>query len=144
MPELDGATAWINGVKTKADLVGEKMTLIHFWSVSCGMCKEAIPKINQLRDDFRQNLNVIAVHLPRSEEDYNVELVKSNAQQYKMTQSIYVDNDSKLTSALGRDYVPAYFIFDKEGRLRHYQAGKGSMIMLERRISRLLNEFHRG
>lgn len=144
MPELEGATAWINGKKTKADLVGEKMTLIHFWSISCGVCKEAMPKINQFRDDFKQSLNVIAVHLPRSDKDYNLDLVRSNAQQYNLTQPIFVDNDSKLTSALGSDYVPAYYIFDKEGKLRHFQAGKGSMVMLERRISRLLNEFNRG
>lgn len=140
MPELEGATAWINGEKTKADLVGEKMTLIHFWSVSCGLCKVAIPKINQFRDDFKQNLNVIAVHLPRSDKDYDLDLVRSNARQYNLTHPIFVDNDSKLTSALGSDYVPAYYIFDKEGKLRHFQAGKGSMVMLERRIRRLLNE----
>lgn len=143
MPELEGATAWINGEKTKAELVGEKMTLIHFWSVSCGICKEAIPKINQFRDDFKNSLNVIAVHLPRSDKDYNLDLVRSNVRQYKMTQPVYVDSDAKLTSALGSDYVPAYYIFDKEGKLRHFQAGKGSMVMLERRISRLLNELNR-
>ncbi|MEH7470056.1 TlpA family protein disulfide reductase, partial [Priestia megaterium] len=41
MPELTGATSWINDEVTKEDLVGDKATLIHFWSVSCHLCKEA-------------------------------------------------------------------------------------------------------
>lgn len=40
MPELVGATTWLNGEVTKAELVGKKPTLIHFWSVSCHLCKE--------------------------------------------------------------------------------------------------------
>ncbi|CAM5692119.1 Thiol-disulfide oxidoreductase OS=Lysinibacillus sphaericus OX=1421 GN=LS41612_18785 PE=4 SV=1 [Lysinibacillus sphaericus] len=33
MPELTGATTWLNGEVTKAQLVGAKPTLIHFSSV---------------------------------------------------------------------------------------------------------------
>ena len=53
MPELDGATAWFNGRNDKRQkLVGEKPTLIHFWSVSCHMCKETMPEVNQFRDQI--------------------------------------------------------------------------------------------
>ena len=37
MPDLTGATTWLNGEVSTSDLVGEKPTLIHFWSVSCGL-----------------------------------------------------------------------------------------------------------
>ena len=78
MPELDGATAWLNGEKTKAELVGEKPTLIHFWSVSCYLCKESMPDVNEFRDRFKEDLNVVAVHMPRSEDDLDMDLIKSN------------------------------------------------------------------
>lgn len=32
--------------------MGEKPTLIHFWSVSCHLCKEAMPEVNKLRDEY--------------------------------------------------------------------------------------------
>ena len=67
MPELIGATIWLNGQYDKADLVGNKPTLIHFWSISCKLCKEVMPKMNYLRDNYKGNLNVIAVHMPRSD-----------------------------------------------------------------------------
>ena len=78
MPELAGATEWLNGQVTKEELIGEKPTLFHFWSISCHLCKEAMPQVNQFRDDFEGKLNVVAVHMPRSEDDLNLEEIKES------------------------------------------------------------------
>ena len=51
MPEISGATEWLNGEFTRNQLVGEKPTLIHFWSISCHLCKVAMPSVNELRDN---------------------------------------------------------------------------------------------
>ncbi|MET3574286.1 TlpA family protein disulfide reductase [Bhargavaea ullalensis] len=140
MPEFEGATIWLNGQRTKADLVGEKPTLVHFWSVSCRLCKEAIPAINTLRDRNKGELNVIAVHMPRSKDDTDIERIKKTAADHDITQPIYVDNEMTLTDAFENKFVPAYYVFDKDGRLRHYQAGGGGMAMLEKRVHRVLAE----
>ncbi len=76
MPELTGATSWINDELTKEDLVGDKATLIHFWSASCHLCKEAMPEVNDLRDEYEDQLNVAAVHMPRSEDDLDMVLLR--------------------------------------------------------------------
>ncbi|GGM20201.1 thiol-disulfide oxidoreductase YkuV [Paraliobacillus quinghaiensis] len=138
MPELDGATEWLNGEVTKADLVGDKPTLIHFWSVSCGLCKEAMPNVNEFRDEYKDQLNVIAVHMPRSEKDLDLEQVKEVAAEHDITQPIYVDNKHTLTDNFENQYVPAYYVFDEEGNLRHFQAGGGGMKMLRKRVNRVL------
>jgi thiol-disulfide isomerase/thioredoxin len=140
MPELNGATEWINGEVSKSDLVGDKPTLIHFWSVSCGLCKEAMPSINQFRDDYKDELNVIAVHMPRSEKDLDITQIKEVAAEHDITQPIFVDNDHALTDAFENEYVPAYYVFDAEGKLRHYQAGGDGMKMLTKRVNRVLGK----
>jgi len=140
MPELDGATQWLNGEMSKDDLIGEKPTLIHFWSVSCHLCKEAMPSVNKFRDDYKDKLNVIAVHMPRSEDDLNLEQIKSVAAEHEITQPIFVDSEHTLTEAFENQYVPAYYVFDKEGQLRHFQAGGSGMKMLEKRVNRVLDE----
>src|SRR5690625_5537212 len=103
MPELEGAGVWYNseGLK-RADLIGKKATLFHFWSVSCELCKKAIPRMNQFRDEYKDELQVIAVHMPRSEKDLQVEQVLEVAKEYNMTQPIFVDNEHILTDALDR------------------------------------------
>jgi thiol-disulfide isomerase/thioredoxin len=140
MPELTGATAWLNGEVTRDDLVGEKPTLIHFWSISCHLCKEAMPQVNQFRDQYKDKLNVVAVHMPRSENDLDLEEIKKVAQEHGITQPIFVDSEHKLTDAFENQYVPAYYVFDKDGNLRHFQAGGSGMKMLEKRVNRVLNE----
>lgn len=139
MPEMSGATLWYNSRPLgRNDLIGRKPTLFHFWSVSCVHCKISMPTINQLRDDYQDVLNVIAVHMPRTKKDLDLELVKNVAKEHNINQPIYVDNDHTLTDAFGNHAVPAYYIFDYEGKLRHIQTGKGRMVMLKKRIDRIL------
>ncbi|TDL80112.1 TlpA disulfide reductase family protein [Peribacillus frigoritolerans] len=140
MPELNGAAEWLNGQQTKEDLIGEKPTLIHFWSVSCHLCKEAMPQVNEFRDQYKDKLNVVAVHMPRSEDDLNLEDIKKTAAEHDITQPIFVDSEHKLTDAFDNQYVPAYYVFDKTGALRHFQAGGSGMKMLEKRVNRVLAE----
>lgn len=140
MPDLTGATSWLNGEVTKKQLVGNKPTLIHFWSVSCGLCKEAMPEVNNFRDRYKNELNVIAVHMPRSENDMDLAEIKKTAAENDITQPIYVDNNMILTDAFDNQYVPAYYVFDKDGQLRHFQAGGSGMKMLEKRVNRVLDE----
>lgn len=139
LPELDGATKWLNskGIN-KSDLIGNKPTLIHFWSVSCGLCKEAMPNVNEFRDEYQDELNVIAVHMPRSEKDLDLDQIKEVADEHDISQPIFVDNQHKLTDAFENQYVPAYYVFDSEGKLRHFQAGGGGMKMLRKRVNRVL------
>ncbi|XJZ28338.1 TlpA disulfide reductase family protein [Bacillota bacterium Lsc_1132] len=140
MPELSGATEWLNSQVTREELIGEKPTLIHFWSISCHLCKEAMPQVNEFRDRFKDKLNVVAVHMPRSENDLNVEEIKQVAGEFGITQPIFVDSEHKLTDAFENQYVPAYYVFDREGKLRHFQAGGSGMKMLEKRVNRVLEE----
>ncbi|SHG24336.1 TlpA family protein disulfide reductase [Ornithinibacillus halophilus] len=141
MPELEGATTWYNSNPiTKDELLGEKPTLIHFWSVSCGLCKEAMPNVNEFRDEYKDELNVIAVHMPRSEKDTDLDQVKEVAAEHDITQPIFVDNQHKLTDAFDNKYVPAYYVFDGTGKLRHFQAGGGGMKMLRKRVNRVLGK----
>lgn len=140
MPELDGGTDWLNSkALEKKDIIGRKPTLIHFWSVSCDSCKRDMPKVNTFRDAYSDKLNIIAVHMPRCENDLNLDQIRSVAKEQRISQPIIVDNEHKLTDAFRTKYVPAYFLFDHEGRLRHFQGGNGGGInLLKKRINRVL------
>lgn len=140
MPELSGATEWLNGEVTKDQLIGDKPTLIHFWSISCHLCKEAMSNVNEFRDQYKDRLNVIAVHMPRSEKDLDLDEIKTVAAEHDITQPIFIDGDLKLNEAFENQYVPAYYLFDKTGVLRHFQAGGSGMKMLEKRVNRVLDE----
>src|SRR5699024_11718786 len=89
MPELDGATKWFNCTEIKrSELIGDKPALFHFWSVSCELCKKTMPKVNVLRDEYRDKLNVIAVHVPRSDMDLNLDKISKVARSEEHTSEL--------------------------------------------------------
>lgn len=143
LPEMHGATEWLNGEVKREQLVGEKPTLIHFWSISCHLCKVAMPMVNELRDNYKDKLNVVAVHMPRSEKDLNMDEIKQVAAEHSISQPIFIDHEHKLTDAFENQYVPAYYLFDHNGLLRHFQAGGSGLKMLEKRVNRVLEEIEK-
>lgn len=141
LPDLEGATKWLNSKPlSKSDLTGNKPVFIHFWSISCDTCKKAMPQVNELCDAYKDELNVIAVHMPRNTDDEDVDEVRRAAQKYNITQPVFVDHEHNLTNKFKNRYVPAYYVFDANGKLRHRQSGSGGMHMLQKRVNRVLHE----
>lgn len=142
MPSLDGATEWFGGTQAHAETeVLGKPTIVHFWSVSCGICKENLPRVAQWRDELKaQGLRVIAVHMPRYESDTDVEAVRAAIATYNISEPCGVDNEHKLREAFQNDqgYVPAYYLFDAEGKLRSFAAGERGLDLLKAALDRLL------
>jgi len=66
MPRFEGATEWFNGTQAHAEAeVQQHPTLVHFWSVSCGICKDNLPRIAQWRDEKREmGLRVVVPDRP--------------------------------------------------------------------------------
>jgi thioredoxin-like negative regulator of GroEL len=139
LPDFQGVTEWINHEVTKEELSG-KPVLIHFWAVSCHMCKESLPQINEWRDQYGKefDLQVIGVHMPRSEKDTDIDAVKALVQQYELTHPVIVDNQHAITDAFQNEFVPAYYLFDGKQQLRHFQAGEKGLKMVEQRLNKIL------
>ncbi|GAF63904.1 thiol-disulfide oxidoreductase [Bacillus sp. TS-2] len=140
MPSFDGATTWLNGEVNQEGILGEKPVFIHFWSISCELCREVIPAFNELKKQFQHDLTFLSIHMPRSEKELGLEDIQQVAQENGITEPIMVDNQLVLTDAFENEYVPSFYLFDKEGQLRHYQAGSDAMRMLTDRVQQLLDE----
>lgn len=142
MPSLDGATEWIGSTAAEAEeLTRGTPTLVHFWAVSCGICKENLPRLASWREQHKQEgLRLIAVHMPRFEADTNVEAVRQAIARYDIREPCAVDNQHKLRDAFKNDqgYVPAYYLFDGEGKLRSFAAGERGLDMLSASLDRVL------
>ena len=142
MPKLDGATEWFGGTQAHAEAEAEgRPTLVHFWSVSCGICKENMPRVAEWRDRRRADgLRVIAVHMPRYEADTDVEAVREAVSRYNISEPCAVDNQHKLRDAFLNEhgYVPAYYLFDAQGKLKSFAAGERGLDMLTSAVERLL------
>lgn len=139
MPSLDGGTDWFNSEPIKTESLKGSTVLVHFWSISCGICKESLPDIQVWIDKYGpQGLKVISVHMPRQESDTNVEHVKEAIAEYEVKQPCVVDNWHEITDGFQNQFVPAFYVFDTELKLRHFQAGEKAIKMVEPVIERVL------
>jgi thiol-disulfide isomerase/thioredoxin len=142
MPPLAEATTWFGGTQARAETEAKgHPTLVHFWSISCGTCKDNLPRIAAWREEFsEQGLRVIAIHMPRYESDTDIEAVREAIATFNITEPCAVDNEHKLRYAFQNDqgYVPAYYLFDAEGKLRSFAAGERGVDLLKATLDRIL------
>lgn len=139
MPELSGATEWLRGGPVTPDSLKGHVTLVHFWAVSCGICKPHLPTLNEWRTQYEpQGVRFVSIHMPRQEADTNVDDVKKAIEQYGIEQPTAVDNMHGVTDAFQNEFVPAYYVFDEQGQLRLYMSGEKVLPNVQQTIDRLL------
>ena len=142
MLSLDGATEWFGGTQAAAEAESAgRPTLVHFWSASCSICKDNLPRIAEWRDEKKdQGLRVIGIHMPRYETDTDVEKVRELIGIHGVTEPVAIDNEHKLKDAFHNDqgFVPAYYLFDQAGKLRSFAAGERGLDMLKSALERVL------
>ncbi|MBM7540428.1 ATP/maltotriose-dependent transcriptional regulator MalT [Amphibacillus cookii] len=140
MPELNGATKWINGKVTKKQLLtNKKLVLIHFWSLSSELSVDNLPIIDRLHQSFTDLMNIIAVHMPQTENDLDLTAVSELIKSYQLSYPVYLDHQHYLTTLFENQYVPSYYLFNLEGNLSHVQIG-GGMKMLQKQVQTLINK----
>jgi tRNA A-37 threonylcarbamoyl transferase component Bud32/thiol-disulfide isomerase/thioredoxin len=143
MPSLEGATDWLN---RSAETQGSngRPTLVHFWAISCEICKEKMPRVAEWREKYRDRLRVVAVHMPRYEEDTQVESVREMAARLNISELCAVDNEHYLRDAFENEhgYTPAYYLFDAENRLRSSAAGERGTEVIARSLEQMFKVEH--
>ncbi|HMF54716.1 MAG TPA: protein kinase [Pyrinomonadaceae bacterium] len=143
MPRFEGATVWFNGTTAVAEERAKgHPTLVHFWAVSCGICKENLPLVAEWRDKYRERgLRVIAVHMPRYEEDTDTEVVREAIARLGMSEPCAVDNEHNLRDAFQNEngYTPFYYLFDAKGRLAGAAAGEHGLNVIGPALERIFN-----
>jgi thiol-disulfide isomerase/thioredoxin len=140
MPSLEGATQWVNGsvAEVLQDAEGHPV-LVHFWSLSCGMCKDNLPRVAMWREKFK-GLRMVAIHMPRYPADTDVDAVREAITQYEITDPGAIDNEHKLRDAFQNEngYVPAYYLFDEQHKLKSFAAGEYGVKVIEPALERML------
>ena len=142
MPSLAGATEWLAGeAEPTAKTLRGRPALIHFWSVGCEICKANIPRIGELRDAHASDgLRVVAVHLPRFQEETDTNMVRQAMERLDIMEPCAVDNAHRLRDAFANEqgYVPAYYLFDADAKLRAFAAGERGLNMIAPALDRML------
>lgn len=141
IPSFEGATNWLNELQQTADdFVKGAPTLVYFWATSCGICKENMPKLQELKAKYKeQGLKSVAIHMPRYEADTDIENIKKVIAEHSIDDVCAVDNQHKLKNAFLNEqgWVPVYYLFDAEGKLKSRAAGEFGIGMISSALEKM-------
>jgi thiol-disulfide isomerase/thioredoxin len=140
MPSLTGATEWLNGEPDHA-AVAHGPALVHFWAISCHICHDNMPTVRQWKARYEpQGLRFVAIHMPRQEADLDVSKVAAIAAEMNVDEPLGIDNTHAVAEAFENEFVPAYFLFDSDGKLKGRAAGENGLKMLQVSLYKLFPE----
>lgn len=143
-PTFEGATEWLNELEQTADeYVHGSPTLVYFWATSCGICKENMPKLQELKAKYKdRGLKTVAIHMPRYEADTDLEKVKATIAEHCIDDVCAVDNLHKLKDAFLNEqgWVPVYYLFDADGKLKTRAAGEFGIGVLTTALEKMFPE----
>jgi thiol-disulfide isomerase/thioredoxin len=138
LPSFDGVPRWLSGrAPAEADLAG-KAVLVHFFSSGCPLCSEGMPAVHRVREAFETaGLVVIGVYQPRAE------FTATESEAEKVCDRIVhgahrcaADALGVLAARFGHRWAPAYYVYDRAHRRRHFQEGNWHVDALDEVIQR--------
>jgi thiol-disulfide isomerase/thioredoxin len=141
LPSLEGVSTWIGGAPSDEELAG-KPVLVHVWSVSCSICHDVAAEVARWQAEYGpRGLEVIGIHQPRGPEELDVDRVTRDATtEMKIAWPTAIDNEHTLVRRFENQFVPAYYVFDRDHKLVHRQAGDRGFDRLHDKIGELLRD----
>lgn len=136
LPSLDGATTTFHTDNFDRNDLNNHIVLVHFWGVSCHTCHAVMDQVTALRDD-NPDIKFVGVHMPQREADTDIALVEKDITEYDLTHPVFVDNGHVITKNFENQFVPAFYLFDKEGKLFFRAAGDKFMDKLREKVAEL-------
>lgn len=141
LPELTGATLWLNSPPLTREQLRGKVVLVDFWTYSCINCLRALPYVKAWAEKYKSHgLVVIGVHAPEFAFEKDPANVRRAVSDLGVTYPVALDNSLTIWQAFNNQYWPAHYFIDAEGRIRHHHFGEGEYDRSESVIRQLLAE----
>ena len=139
MPQLDGATEWLNSEPLSPAGLRGQVVLVNFWTLTCINWLRQEPFVRAWSQAYQDDgLVVIGVHTPEFSFEHEIELVRQATKEREIDYPVAVDNDYGIWSAFDNNYWPALYFVDREGIIRDQHFGEGRYEESERVIQDLL------
>jgi thiol-disulfide isomerase/thioredoxin len=141
LPDLSGATSWLNSPPLNRAQLKGKVVLVDFWTYSCINCLRSLPYLRAWDAKYRgSGLVIIGVHTPEFDFEKNPANIEKALRKFGITYPVAVDSNRRIWSAFHNEYWPAHYFIDATGKVRYHHFGEGDYEVSERWIQKLLTE----
>jgi len=113
LPSLDGQTVRLSDLRGKA-------VLLNFWATWCAPCRLEMPTIDKAYQEYKsRGLEILAVSLDAGSNS----VVKNFMQELKLDFPVLLDPNMEVLRLYRQFSIPATFLIDKQGIVRHRELG---------------------
>lgn len=122
------------------DNVSGQPIMIIFWSVNCSSCNLLIQRLKQVKEIKAGQVVPILIHTYLDKADVSEADIRKKLEQLSLDAIYLNDLYDELTDVFQFHYVPALYLFDRNGRMRFRQIGKTVTNLVEKRLKRIIAE----
>ena len=128
-----------NKVEKLSDYQG-KVVVLDFWATYCPPCLEEIPHLNELKNKYGADLQIVGLHVGGEEDEARV---PEFVERLKINYALAYPEDALSNALMGTDNaIPQTFILDRNGKLTKKIVGFDNFIKadLDEAIEQAINE----
>lgn len=141
MPELDGATGWLNSMPLNRKSLRGKVVLVNFWTFTCINSIRPFPYLRSWIENYKgSGFVLIGAHTPEFSFEYEPANVETAARSLNVAFPVAVDSKYGIWKAFNNQAWPAQYLIDAKGRIRYHHFGEGDYEEIENAIRELLKE----
>ncbi len=128
-----------NGVKQPLDRYRGKIIVLNFWATWCPPCREEMPELSQLQQEY-QNKNVVVIGIAEDELEPVQEFLQTSPVSYPVF--IAENEHMELGASLGnhKAVLPYTVIIDANGNVLQSFFGKINKPLLEKSLQNILQQ----
>jgi len=148
LPQFTGTQPgqWLNSPPLRLEDLRDKVVLLDVWTFDCWNCYRSFPWLHAVEAHFAgRPFQVIGIHSPEFAHERERNKLETKIAEFKITHPVMMDNDLAYWQALDNHYWPAFYLVDKQGRLRYVHVGETHSgdrraLQIEQQIEQLLAE----
>src|SRR5882724_6195473 len=141
VPDLDGATGWLNSVPLSRKSLRGKIVLVDFWTYTCINSIRPLPYLRNWAAKYNDaGFVVIGVHTPEFSFEHEPMNVETAVHNLNVTFPVAIDSNSRIWQSFNNQAWPAQYLVDAKGRIRYHHFGEDDYGEIERIIQELLKE----
>ncbi len=134
-----GATGWLNTPPLTDPSFRGSVVLVDFWTFGCINCQHTLSHLKAWNARYATDgLVVLGVHTPEFSYEAEPTNVGDYVRQNGISYPVALDSDHRIWNAWRNNAWPAFYLYDRSGRLRRQHIGEGGYDATEDAIRALL------
>lgn len=117
-----------------SDFLGQKPVFLNFWASTCPPCKQEMPDIQALYEQYGDDIQFLLVNVGAAMNDTR-EKAETYLSKEKFTFPVYYDVDYQAITTYGVNSFPFSFFIDAQGNLVTYGQGMLSASQMQKGLN---------